>query len=440
MSTEFLRKKLWRRLSVLFLPAILFGQFDYSGKFNPYGLFRISDGSEISLPFRLFQIELNATRGNWDFKTNLALEYRWSNREYDVDLREAYLVWYPRFGEVKIGKQIHAWGAADANNPTDNLNAYDYYYLFLPGTDRKIGSLSASATVYFDSWNIEGVVIPEHRSDRMPFNEPDFPIAPPFQPTDEQMVEVNNPLEYGLRIRTTIGEADLSVSYFRGHDRGFSLLGFDIVNPMPQDSTAIPGFIMDNHFGYRATRVLGVDLVTYRGNLGFRAEAAYFKTSNNYDESWTVLFETEAEYVQYVLQLEYAAPSDIQVTAQFIGNTVLKAEGQTLDFVTLQPTELTTENFIPGMGTPFAMFADRAVMVTASGDYWDGRVELRATGFINLDETGSMFGTGITCSPRENWKINLDLIKLNGDENDPENAFTRLEDFSHVNIGLEYNF
>ncbi|NOZ03003.1 MAG: hypothetical protein GXO92_00135 [FCB group bacterium] len=439
MFTDFARKIL-RWLPVLFLPAVVLSQIDYTGKFNPYGLFRISDGTEISLPFRLLQVELNTSRGNWDFKTNLALEYRWSNREYDFDVREAYLVWYPRFGEVTIGKQIYAWGAADGNNPTDNLNAYDYYYLFLPGTDRKIGSLSASATVYFDSWKIEGVVIPEHQKDRMPFNEPDFPIAPPFQPTEEQMVKVGNPLEYGLRIQRTIGEADFSLSYFRGHDRGFSLLGYDLIDPTPQDSTVFPGFIMNNHFGYRATQVLGADMVTYRGDLGFRAEAAYFKTSNNYDESWTAKFEAEAEYVQYVLQLEYTTPLDIQVNAQFIGNTVLKAKGRTLDFTNFQPVALTTENFIPGMGTPFAMFADRAVMVTASADYFDGRLELRATEFINLDETGSMFGLGTTYSPRENWNIRLDLIKLNGDENDPGNAFTRLEDFSHVNIGLEYNF
>jgi hypothetical protein len=28
--------------------------------------------------------------------------------------------------EVTVGKQIYAWGTADAFNPTDNVNPYDY--------------------------------------------------------------------------------------------------------------------------------------------------------------------------------------------------------------------------------------------------------------------------------------------------------------------------
>ena len=59
-----------------------------------------------------------------------ALEHRNSPSESTLDIREAYFAYYPNWGEIKIGKQIHAWGAADGNNPTDNINAYDYYYLF----------------------------------------------------------------------------------------------------------------------------------------------------------------------------------------------------------------------------------------------------------------------------------------------------------------------
>jgi hypothetical protein len=76
-----------------------------------------------------------------------------------------------------VGKQIHAWGAVDGNNPTDNLNSYDYYYMFLAGTDRKIGTLSASVKYYWNEWQIEAVVIPEHEGNRLPFNEPDFPVS-----------------------------------------------------------------------------------------------------------------------------------------------------------------------------------------------------------------------------------------------------------------------
>ncbi len=168
------------RFALLLLPVALSAQLHYSGSAQPAGMFRSSDGSQISLPFRMAELKLGYTLGNFDIKTSSSLEYRWSTGENEFDLREAYGVWYPRFGEVKVGKQIHAWGAADGNNPTDNLNAYDYYYMFLPGTDRKIGSLSAAVSAYLGAWQIEAVVIPEHVPNRYTFGEEDFPIKPPF--------------------------------------------------------------------------------------------------------------------------------------------------------------------------------------------------------------------------------------------------------------------
>jgi hypothetical protein len=305
------------RFALLLLPVALSAQLHYSGSAQPTGMFRSSDGSEISLPFRMAELKLGYTLGNFDIKTSSSLEYRWSTGETEFDLREAYAVWYPRFGEVKVGKQIHAWGAADGNNPTDNLNAYDYYYLFLPGTDRKIGSLSAAVSAYLGAWQIEAIVIPEHVPNRYTFGEEDFPIKPPFEPGE--YIKVEGPLEYGARLQTTVGESDLSVSYFEGHDRGFSLIGMNylqlqsvnMVLPLPQ-------------FGYRSTSVLGGDFVTFFGDLTLRGEMGFFMTENEANDCCDALLPLEAEYLQYVLQGEVTGPFDIQFSGQFIGSTVQK--------------------------------------------------------------------------------------------------------------------
>ena len=100
----------------------IFGQINYSGYIQLYKMIRILDQAEISLPFRLAEYQLGFSKGNIDLITNTALEYRWTSNEAKVDVREAYLAWYPSWGEVKLGKQIYAWGAVDGNNPTDNLN------------------------------------------------------------------------------------------------------------------------------------------------------------------------------------------------------------------------------------------------------------------------------------------------------------------------------
>jgi len=155
----------------IFPITTLLGQINYTGSIKPGNMYRLSDQSEISLPFRLAEAEVGYSLGDFEIKTNSAIEYRWSNNENEFQLREAYLMWYPSWGEAKVGKQIHAWGAVDGNNPTDNLNPYDYYYMFLPGAERKVGTISGSVKYYWNDWQMEGVFIPEHEGNRFPFGE-----------------------------------------------------------------------------------------------------------------------------------------------------------------------------------------------------------------------------------------------------------------------------
>ena len=103
-----------KKLICFFFPiTTLLGQINYTGSIKPGNMYRLSDQSEISLPFRLGEQEVGYSLGDFEIKTNSALEYRWSNNENEFQLREAYLMWYPSWGEVKVGKQIHAWGAVD---------------------------------------------------------------------------------------------------------------------------------------------------------------------------------------------------------------------------------------------------------------------------------------------------------------------------------------
>jgi len=185
-----------KKFILLLLPLITFAQVQYSGTVSPTYLMRISDGSEIFLPFRLAELQLGYSIGSFELRTNTAIEARWKGTKTNLDLREAYLMWYPSFGEVKLGKIIHTWGAADGNNPTDNINPYDFYYMFLAGSDRKIGVLSGSAKVYWNNFNLEGIFIPEHTANRLPFGEEDFPIQFPFEPED--YLEMDDPYEFGI--------------------------------------------------------------------------------------------------------------------------------------------------------------------------------------------------------------------------------------------------
>ena len=416
-------------LILLFSPIILFAQINYSGSVSPTYLMRISDGTEISLPFRLADLQLSYSYGDFELKTNTAVESRWKDTEATLDLREAYLVWYPSFGEIKFGKMIHTWGAADGNNPTDNINPYDFYYMFLAGSDRKIGMLSGSAKAYWNNFNLEIIIVPQHTANRLPFGEEDFPIQFPFEP--EEYIDIDNPYEFGVRIQGTFNWADVSMSYFNGYDRGFSILAFS-----PSTDMMVPPI---PNFGYRKTDMIGADVVTFIGDFTVRSEVGYFRTKDDYDNSQAIMeFDTEADYIQYVLQVEYSGFSDINLGAQLLGTNVLSVEGTTFNGQT--PVSLTKDNFNTGMGTPFAMIAEKALIVNGSTNFFDDRIEIEAMSLINLEETGYMLGVNVGYSPIENWELKLGVSKFIGDANDPENSFTQMEDFSHLSLRLEFNF
>ena len=133
---------------VLLNSFFLWCQTSITGEINPYVMTRTSDRSQIDLPFRLLSFQIDHSFNAFDIKTASGLEYRYLSKEPLFTLREAYISFYPSWGEIKAGKQIHSWGSVDVINPTDNLNSYDYYYMFKADAGKKIGSLSLSSILW----------------------------------------------------------------------------------------------------------------------------------------------------------------------------------------------------------------------------------------------------------------------------------------------------
>ena len=426
-----------KRYSLLLLLFVTTNaQVYYSGSIRPLTMNRLSDNSQISLPFRIAELEVGFSKGDLDFKTSSAVEFRWTGGDPKLDFREVYLIWYPSWGEVKLGKQIHAWGAVDGNNPTDNLNPYDFYYMFLPGADRKIGTLSAAAKYYWNDWQIEAVVIPNFEGNRFTFDEPDFPISQStelFDPRDH-MQEVPSNVEYGLNLKTTIGNSDLGLSYFSGRDRTFTFGGY---NNTDEPSIDLPPIFPE--FCYRKTTMLGADFVSFIGEITFRGEAGYFLTENDY--SYDYKNGLDASYLQYALQLEYITTNDYIITGQIIGSDILSLEGQVYDPINgwemFIPRDVTENDFHQGMGTPFAMFTDLGMFVSATRNYLDNALEIRLNSFMDLKDKQSMLGGGFSYSPVDNLKLELSITKFMGEEG---TQFNEMEDFSHLSLGVKYSF
>ena len=417
-----------KRSSFFVICPFILGQLSFNGTIKPMVMFNISDQDQMELPFRFAELRMGYTIGDFDLLVNSALEHRCGENQIpNFKLREAYATWFPSWGEVKFGKQIHAWGVADGNNPTDNLNPYDYYYMFLQGADRKIGSVSASLISYWNNWQLECVIIPNHVSNRLPFNEPEFPFQIPIEPTEYE--ERENSLEYGLQLKTIIGETDIGISYFDGYDRSFSLLGIDTFNIIQ----------VSPKFGYRSTSVIGLNMVTFIKDFIIRAESALFSTINNYEAKWYNYLDAKADYLQYVIQIEYRMENSKTIGAQIIGNNVLKASGNTLDLSSMSMTTLNTDNFIPGMGTPFAMISNKSLLIIGSNRFFDDDLELNYNLLFNLEDPGQLLGFSLEYLLSDNWFINVYASYFIGND-DPINRFEQLEDFSNTQFQLSYTF
>ena len=400
----------------IFPITTLLGQINYTGSIKPGNMYRLSDQSEISLPFRLAEAEVGYSLGDFEIKTNSAIEYRWSNNENEFQLREAYLMWYPSWGEAKVGKQIHAWGAVDGNNPTDNLNPYDYYYMFLPGAERKVGTISGSVKYYWNDWQMEGVFIPEHEGNRFPFGEEAFPLDIPM--VAPKLMDEEPGSEFGFRLQSTLGSSDFSLSYFDGRDQSFSYVG--VTDSMPS-------------FFYRKTSVLGFDLVSFIGDFTNRFEIAHFSTK--IDVNPDMLYFDNAAYIQYAEQIEYTTSNDIMLSVQLIG--YIEGDISWQEIEENRSGQTSVPELIPGMGTPFATFTDLGLSFSASTNYYDDALELMGNTFIDLKDSQSMLGVSAKYSPKDNWKLNMSVSKFMGDEG---TQFHEMEDFSHLKVGLEFHF
>jgi|FLOH01.1.fsa_nt_gi hypothetical protein len=429
-----------KRFLFFLIPILSIAQFEVSGNITPRGQFYLDSlDTHIDLPFRIGELEANLKAGDFYAIASLAIETRWDSiKNPDYDLREAYVSWVPSFGEIMLGKQIIPWGAADGNNPTDNLQPYNFYYLFNSGTDRKNGSFALNSSVYLNNLLVQAVVLPFHESNTLIKSTDPFPenLKPPRDFTDDEIFFVDgaNELELGIRIRWSGTDSDFGFYYFSGNDRNPSPYEFAFV---PLQGPTGPLFEMPTKLGFRKTLFYGLDGVSFWGDFTFRFEGAYFQTHNSSESQ----YDLSADYYQTVLQLEYSTPWDITVTAQYIQSATLNLDFETHVFPkTSRFVPLDIEDaFMPGMGTPFAMITNKSIMLMSSTELFDSDLELGFASLIDLEETGAMVNISVNYLIEEKLELGLGTSFFKG-ENTETNNFHAMESFSNASVNLSFKF
>ena len=281
---------------LLFLPSLSKGeiQYSHSGYANVSTVNRLSDGSIIKMPYRVLSYEPVISYNNFNIIANTALEFRLNDisqimdSDLKVDLRELYMEWMTPLGDFSLGKQIITWGSASENNPTDNISPYNYYYLFSMGKERKEGIFSLNSTFYINNLKLNAIFIPEHNTNTLPLNDPEFALSIPIVPTDEQIMDLDNPYEYGISINIPFSSMDVTTSYFSGYDRIVSFFGANVwtePNSNPQSIIAI-----DTVLSFRKTDIYGLGLSYYIGDITIRGDIGYFITTSDISRSDSALY------------------------------------------------------------------------------------------------------------------------------------------------------
>ncbi len=187
--------------------------------------------------------------------------------------REAYADVMLGSLDLRLGRQIIAWGRADRINPTDNLTPRDFTLLVPEVDDDRFGLLSAKATYHWEQLSLTGVWLPDFRPHKVPLPRESTPItvAPGVvvDATSQFSEEVPSAhRSWAVKLDSSGKAVDWSISYFDGFDLNPDLS----VTGVTSSPSAITTSVKLSH---HRLRVFGVDGATTAGAFGLRAEAAY---------------------------------------------------------------------------------------------------------------------------------------------------------------------
>jgi hypothetical protein len=179
-------------------------------------------------------------------------------------LLEGYATIHFESADLRIGKQVVAWGRADGINPTDNLTPRDFTVLLPFEDDQRFGTTAVKLDTFLSQEHTFTIFA-------TPFFEPSkIPLLTAGRTIIETTPARTLPnTEVGLKLNK-VGEGfDWSVSYFRG---------FSLLPNMRLIGSTSAGPTLELH--YDRITVLGADFARNYGRLGLRGEVAYVDTAD----------------------------------------------------------------------------------------------------------------------------------------------------------------
>jgi hypothetical protein len=276
-------------------------------------------------------------------------------------LLEGYATAHFDNADLRIGRQIVAWGRADGINPTDNLTPHDYTVMLPFEDDQRFGTTALKLDWYLST---------EHTLTffTTPFFEPSkLPLAPGVSFHDSRPTRTLGHSEAAIKFNKTGGSLDWSVSYFHG----YSLL--PEIRPLPA------GAGLELH--YPEIDVVGADMARNFGRYGMRAEVAYIQTEDNHGQDPVAI----NPYIYAVAGVDRTFLDNLNLNLQLVGRWVQHySDPEAVADPALRAIAI-------GNATAFGQQSRTSYGMTSrlSNKWFNDTLEAELLVFVNFDRTNS---------------------------------------------------
>lgn len=358
------------------------------------------------------KLELISTLGKKSaFRTMGYTVYSYPQKQLKFDLKEAYVDYYTKYIDFRVGQQTNAWGKADEINPTDIINPQDLTNITEDKSIRRIGQFQTKADIKLSDFVLTAIWKPSFQYMKIPDLDSRWSfISMPFVTNLPTPVSPENKFkntEWALKLAKTISSVDFSLSYFDGWDNIFTpVIGVDTSTHRP---------FLDKLETHR-TKMIGADFATSIASVGFWGEGAYFLTEDRDGTDPLV----KNPYIQYVLGVDYQFRFNLKVNLQYFQEVITKTNGDA--------EKDSEENLLSklGIGLPLKQ-ALTCRLEQKFGQAEEFKAEL--FGIYDLKNNGILFVPKFYYSPEDGLNIEAGYNIFAGDKNSFWNRFQYNDEF-----------
>ena len=306
-------------------------------------------------------------------------------------LLEGYATAHFDNADLRLGRQIVAWGRADGINPTDNLTPHDYTVMLPFEDDQRFGTTALKLDWYLTA---------EHTLTffTTPFFEPSkFPLPPGMSLRETRPARSLANSEAAVKFNKTGGGLDWSLSYFHG----YSLL--PEMHPLPSSPML--------ELRYPEIDVIGADLARNFGRYGTRAEIAYIQTEDRHGQDPVAI----NPYLYAVLGMDRTFLDNLNVNLQLVGRWVRHYT----DPNAIVDPALRAAATANAINFGLQKRANYGMTTRISNKWLNDTLEAELLAFVNFEHTNSYLRPLLTYAFTDHAKATLGAEFYRGPDNSP---------------------